>query len=184
MLPHIFSPHNKIVHDYLDTFNVPKQMNITFWKTSGAGAIPNGKRVKIYRPNGVLKVASLLLSLVSLTCQKPWLASRTLNSFALGILLITSSTVCMGKCSRITARLRSLGSRHTPTLFFFFLATTRLCTQAVGCVHFLMTPTYSILWSFSLRGSRICLVCLCRTETLSKRSLAFEFVYCVQCRSR
>ena len=49
---------------------------------------------------------------------------------------MTSSTVCIGKCSRMTARLRSLGSMHTLSLLFFFFATTRLCTQAVGSVHF------------------------------------------------
>ena len=84
------------------------------------------------------------MSLASLTCQKPWLASRTLKTLALGVMLIRSSTVCMGKCSRMTTPLRSLGSRHTLSLLFFFVATTRLCTQAVGSLNFLKTPSFSI----------------------------------------
>ena len=42
------------------------------------------------------------------------------------------------------ARLRSLGSKHTLILLFFFFAMTRLCTQAVGSVAFIMTPSVSI----------------------------------------
>ena len=53
--------------------------------------------MNIYLPKGVLNVHSLTLSLSSMTCQYPELASRTENTLAFGILDTISSTAVVGK---------------------------------------------------------------------------------------
>ena len=64
----------------------------------------------------------------------------------------TSSIVYMGKCSRLIALFRCLGSVQ----IFSFLGVstmTMLFTQSVGSFCFLITPSFSILWSSSLTRS-------------------------------
>ena len=64
----------------------------------------------------------------------------------------TSSVVFMGKCSHLIALFKSLGSMQI--LSFLGVSTmTMLFTQSVGSSCFLITPSFSILWSSSLTWS-------------------------------
>ena len=64
----------------------------------------------------------------------------------------TSSIVFMGKCSRLIALFKFLGSMQI--LSFLGVSTmTMLFTQSVGSSCFLITPSFSILWSSSLTRS-------------------------------
>ena len=64
----------------------------------------------------------------------------------------TSSIVFMGKCSRLITLFKSLGSKQI--LSFLGVSTmTMLFTQSVGSSYFLITPSFSILWSSSLTRS-------------------------------
>ncbi|UYV72897.1 hypothetical protein LAZ67_10001120 [Cordylochernes scorpioides] len=51
--------------------------------SSGAAEIPKGIRSHLYLPNGIQNVVKSLLWLSSFTCQKPSLASMTVNILAL-----------------------------------------------------------------------------------------------------
>lgn len=52
------------------------------WKCSGADKIPNGNRLKVYRPNGVMKVVRSKLSFVRGIYQNPDMTSSYVNTLA------------------------------------------------------------------------------------------------------
>ena len=58
--------------------------------------MPNGSRVNLYLPQGVLKVRSLELSSSTGSCQKPLHASNVENICAPVSLFATCSTVAIG----------------------------------------------------------------------------------------
>ena len=120
-----------------------------FWNTSGADFIPKGNLVNRYLPNGVLNVQSFELASSNFTCQYPEVASRTENTFALGISTTTSSILVTGRCSLLIASFKSRGSMHMRSLLGFTTA-TMLFTQSVGSFYLTTTSAFSIRSSSSL----------------------------------
>ena len=57
--------------------------DILRWKCSGADDIPNGRRRKLWKPNGVMKVVRSAEAGDRGICQTPELASNVANTFAL-----------------------------------------------------------------------------------------------------
>ena len=106
---------------------------------------PNGKQLKRYLLNGVLKVSRSALSSFTRICHYPELASNLENILAPGIFAIISSTVGSWKCSLLIALFRFLGSKQSLNLPFDFSTTTMLLTQSVGWVTFSITFRLYIL---------------------------------------
>ena len=64
------------------TFGIPSYAwSSFFWKTSCDTRTPNGSRLNLYRPKGVLNVHSMLDSSSSSTCQYPFFVSTTEKYF-------------------------------------------------------------------------------------------------------
>ena len=82
-------------------------------------------------------------------CQNPDVASNTENTLASGMSATISSIVFIGKCSRLTARFKSLGSKQMRILFGLTTVTI-LLTHAVGSICLSITPAFTILSSSSL----------------------------------
>ena len=112
--------------------------------------MPNGRRLKQKRPNGVMKVVSFWLSSVSGTCQKPCLASSTEKTCAPEILPRTSSQVGMANRSLETALLSWRRSTHSRIFPFFFGAMTMGEHQSVGSLMRWTIPCVSSCFSSSL----------------------------------
>ena len=89
------------------------------WKFSGAELMPNGRRLKQNRPNGVMKVVSSLESGLSGTCQNPLLQSSLVrSSFALILLdFHQRRTLEMLLCTALFNCVRSTHIRTTPLGF-------------------------------------------------------------------
>ena len=64
----------------------------------------------------------------------------------------TSLVVFIGKCSLLIALFKSPGSMQIRS-FFCVSTMTKLFTHSVGCSCFLITPSFSILWSSFLTSS-------------------------------
>ena len=115
------------------------------WNISGAELIPNGRRLKQYRPNGVTNVVRCCDSTSRGICQNPLLASSLENILLLPNCARLSSTVGIGWTSLWTALLgwvRSTQMRRSP----LGLGTgTTPAHQVVGEVTEEITPCWSIV---------------------------------------
>ena len=75
-------PKTRIASIWCRDPSVPsKTCEIRFWKCVGAELIPNGRRLKLNRPNSVMKVVSLDDSGDKPISQNPEFASSLLNTF-------------------------------------------------------------------------------------------------------
>ena len=122
------------------TFRSSKAWLRIRWNSSGAGLTPNGRRHHRNLPKGELKVVNIELSSVSSTCQNLFLTSTVENTLALPSFGSISSIVGVGWWLLFNALFRYLGSRHTRSCPLGFRAVTRLETQGVGSVTFLIIP--------------------------------------------
>ena len=124
--------------------------SIRCWKMSWLILRPNGRRVKQYRPTGVLNVVRSWHSSAIGTLQYPAFASSLLKIVAPWKLGFISSRVGILCGHLLMALFRCLGSRHIQMLPSFFVLYTMLEHQSVCSLTRLMTPVFSICLSSSL----------------------------------
>lgn len=97
------APNIKISSMLQRTPGIPSNnSDISLWKNSGAEEIPNGKRLNLYRPNGVINVVKAWDSSSSGNCQNPEFASSFVNHFAFRTCPSTCSVTGIGCISLST----------------------------------------------------------------------------------
>ena len=93
MLIFVSAPDNYVIYEHLNAIYPVHICEIVLWNTSGLEHIPNGSRLKQYRPNGVLNVHNLALGLSSSICQNPFEASSLVNHLAPAISAVIAVSV-------------------------------------------------------------------------------------------
>ena len=108
--------------------------DIVRWNISGAELIPNGSRLKQYRPCGVMKVVNRRDSSSSGSCQNPLLASSFEKTLLLPNFSRLSLTDDIGCTSRCTDLFRWVRSTLILTVPFAFCTGTMPEHHLVGTV--------------------------------------------------
>ena len=131
-----------------------RMCDIVLWKTSGAELMPKGRRLKQYRPKGVINVVRSQEFGSSGICQNPELASSLLKYLLFWILARFSSTDAIGCTSLRTALFSGVRSTQSRISLLDFGTTTNPEHHSVGSLTFEITSSCSILANFSLTSGR------------------------------
>ena len=124
-----------------------------FWKISGDTDNPKGNRSQRYLPYGVENVVKRLDCSSRTQCQKPDRRSTMENTLAWASSGKSSSRIGIWYVSRLRALLRGLGSTQIRSAPDFFVVTTKLLTQGVGCSTGFIISSATSLFNSSLNGS-------------------------------
>ena len=112
--------------------------------------MPNGRRLKQYRPKGVMNVVSGEDYGDNGICQNTEFASNLENTLAPAIWARVCSTAVRGCLSQRTFSFNFVRSTQIRTRLFGFGTTTIPAHQSVGDSICEITPSFSILWSSAL----------------------------------
>ena len=125
-----YYPSGKLCHQ-----KPPSILFMTFWKCSGALAMPNRSLLKQYRPNGVMNVVRSRDSSLNGICQNSLLASSLENSCAPESKAKVTSTFGRRYTSRRTHSFSGLRSTQILRLPIFFWHSNHGSTPFSGHIN-------------------------------------------------